>query len=87
LAAIGRVASQPEGTLSRKNELRRIRWEQIDLDSRLIRLSAAQTKGKKPRSLPIYGDMRRWLEQQREPARRDRYGCSTVRTTALSTIT
>src|SRR5581483_987629 len=53
-------------TGARKNELRRARWEQIDFDSRLIRLEARQTKGKKPRTLPIYGDMRRWLEHQRD---------------------
>lgn len=53
-------------TGARKNELRRIQWEQVDFESRLIRLSAAQTKGKKARTLPIYGDMRRWLERQRD---------------------
>jgi integrase len=47
------------------NELRRIRWEQVDFDSSVIRLPASQTKTKKPRTLPIYGDMRRWLEHQR----------------------
>jgi integrase len=31
----------------------------------MIRLPASQTKTKKPRTLPIYGDMRRWLEHQR----------------------
>jgi len=51
---------------ARKNELRRIRWEQVDTQAGLIRLSAAQTKGKKPRTLPIYGEMSRWLERQRE---------------------
>jgi hypothetical protein len=52
-------------TGARKNELRRIRWEQVDFDGSLIRLPASQTKTKKPRTLPIYGDMRRWLELQR----------------------
>ncbi|MBM3746650.1 MAG: site-specific integrase [Acidobacteria bacterium] len=51
---------------ARKNELRRIQWPQVDLHASLIRLSADQTKGKRPRTLPIYGDMRRWLERQRE---------------------
>jgi len=61
-------------TGARKNELRRIQWEQVDVEAGLIRLSAGQTKGKKPRTLPIYGDMRRWLERQREscPAARSR---------------
>jgi integrase len=53
-------------TGARKNELRRIRWEQVDFEGGLILLSAAQTKGKKARVLPIYGDMRRWLDHQRE---------------------
>jgi integrase len=53
-------------TGARKNELRRIRWEQVDFESGLIRLEAGQTKTKRPRALPIYGDMRRWLKQQRE---------------------
>lgn len=53
-------------TGARKNELRRIEWPQVDLPGGLIRLSAGQTKTKRPRTLPIYGDMRRWLETQRE---------------------
>jgi integrase len=52
-------------TGARKNELRRIRWPQVDFDGGAIRLPASQTKTKKPRTLPIYGDMRRWLEHQR----------------------
>lgn len=55
-------------TGTRKGELRKIRWEQVDFEARLIRLIAAQTKGKKPRTLPIYGDMERWLRVQRETA-------------------
>jgi integrase len=38
----------------------------VDVEVGLIGLFAAQTKGKKARTLPIYGDMPRWLEQQRE---------------------
>jgi integrase len=53
-------------TGARKNELRRIEWSQVDLNAGLIRLPASQTKNKRPRTLPIYGDMRRWLERQRE---------------------
>ncbi len=51
---------------ARKNELRRIRWEWVDLNAGLIRLPGSVTKNKKPRSIPIYGDMRRWIERQRE---------------------
>jgi integrase len=50
---------------ARKNELRRIEWEQVDLNAGVIRLSASQTKTEKARTLPIYGDMRRWLEHRR----------------------
>jgi integrase len=53
-------------TGARKNELRRIQWPQVDFDAKLIRLSASQTKNKRPRTLPIYGDMTRWLQRQRE---------------------
>jgi integrase len=38
----------------------------VDLNAGLIRLPGAVTKNKKPRTLPIYGDMRRWIEQQRK---------------------
>jgi integrase len=53
-------------TGARKNELRHIRWDQVEFENELIRLSASQTKGKRARALPIYGEMRRWLEHQRE---------------------
>lgn len=52
-------------TGARKNELRRMQWEQVDFEGGVIRLPASQTKTKKARTLPIYGDMRRWLENQR----------------------
>jgi integrase len=60
---------------TRKGELRKIRWEQVDLDARVIRLEAAQTKGKTARTLPIYGDMEGWLRYQwdRKPV-----GCAWV---------
>jgi integrase len=52
---------------ARKGELRKIRWEQVDFDAATIRLSAGQTKGKRARTIPIYGDMERWLRvQERE---------------------
>jgi integrase len=52
-------------TGARKNELRRIQWDQVDFGAEAIRLPASQTKTKKARTLPIYGDMLRWLEHQR----------------------
>jgi integrase len=56
---------------SRKNELRRIEWPQVDWEGGAIRLPGGQTKNKKPRTLPIYGDMRRWLEHQRATCPKD----------------
>jgi integrase len=53
-------------TGARKGELRSIQWPQVDFAAGLIRLPADQTKNKHPRTLPIYGDMRRWLEHQCE---------------------
>jgi integrase len=55
-------------TGARKNELRRIKWDQVDFDAWVIRLSAGQTKGKQARTLPIYGDMQSWLHKQQESA-------------------
>jgi integrase len=51
---------------ARKGELRKIQWSQVDFDTAVIRLSAGQTKGKKARTLPIYGDMERWLRFQQQ---------------------
>ena len=51
---------------TRKGELRRIKWSQVDFEAQCIRLQAAQTKGKKARELPFFGDMEHWLEWQRE---------------------
>jgi integrase len=53
---------------TRKGELREIRIEQVDLDAKVIRVEKRQTKGKKPRTLPIYGEMERWLRQQIDSA-------------------
>jgi len=49
---------------NRLGELRKLRWTQVDLEAREIRVEKAQAKGKKPRTLPIYGDMVEWLEWQ-----------------------
>ena len=55
-------------TGARKGELRKIKWPQVDFESRMIRLEGRQTKGKRPRALPIYGDMENWLRKQLETA-------------------
>jgi integrase len=44
---------------AREGELLKIQWSQVDLDASVIRLTGGQTKGKKARSLPIYGEMER----------------------------
>jgi integrase len=49
----------------RAGELRKLRWTQVDLDAREIRLTASQTKGKRPRTAPIYGDLLPALSHQK----------------------
>lgn len=46
---------------NRLGELRALRWEQVDLERKEIRLNPTQTKNKKGRVLPIYGEMLQWL--------------------------
>lgn len=41
----------------RKGELLALRWDQVDWDAGLIRLDAGQTKAKRSRAVPIYGEM------------------------------
>jgi integrase len=41
----------------RSGELRKLQWSQVDLETREIRLAASQTKGKRPRTVPVYGDL------------------------------
>jgi integrase len=59
------------------------------VENGIIRLEATQTKNKRPHVLPIYGDMRRWLEHQRQtaPPGSVRDGFFTACTIAPSTIT
>jgi len=45
-------------------ELRKLQWEQIDLAAGEIRLLRSQTKGKRARTVPIYGDMKEWFDLQ-----------------------
>jgi integrase len=49
----------------RIGELRKVEWPQVDLKAGEIRLEKKQTKGKRPRTIPIYGEMRPWLEMQK----------------------
>ena len=49
---------------ARKGQLRLTKWEQIDWDANLIRFPGVQTKAGKQHTVPIFGDMRRWLDEQ-----------------------
>jgi integrase len=48
----------------RKGELFKIGKEQVDLRAGEVRLNPGETKNAEGRVLPIYGDMRPWLEMQ-----------------------
>lgn len=50
---------------TRKGELLKIRWSQVDLAEGLIVLSPFDTKNKTGRALPVYGDMVEVLKEQR----------------------
>src|SRR6516165_9184885 len=46
----------------RRGEILKLRWDQVDWDANLIRLEKKQTKGKKARKAPLYGELRAWFE-------------------------
>jgi integrase len=46
----------------RRGEILNLRWHQVDWNENLIRLEKRQTKGKKARIAPLYGELRAWLE-------------------------
>jgi integrase len=48
----------------RKGELLKLRRDWVDLDEGLIFVEGRVTKNRKPKTAPIYGDMRPWLEKQ-----------------------
>lgn len=50
----------------RRGELLLLKWPQVDLVEGVIRLRKKQTKGKKDRVAPIYGDMREYLRMALE---------------------
>jgi integrase len=50
---------------SRKGELQKIKWDQVNLATKLITLYPSQTKNKTGRGLPIYGDMMDALKEQK----------------------
>jgi integrase len=59
----------------RLGELRKLRWDQVDFDAGKITLEREQTKAKEGRVLPFYGDVREWLERQREYCHGTRVFC------------
>jgi len=48
----------------RVGTLRKLEWEQVDLNAGEIRLLKKQVKQKRAHTVPIYGDMRAWLDMQ-----------------------
>jgi integrase len=55
---------------TREGELIKLQWSEVDLDKNEILLKRYTTKSKKPRVLPIYGEMKQFLTMAKE--RRDR---------------
>src|SRR5215831_15257454 len=50
----------------RRGELRKIQWSQVDLKAKEIHLIGRQTKNRRPRTVPIYGEMGQWLEMAKQ---------------------
>jgi len=46
----------------RRGEILNLRWDQVDWRHNVIRLEARQTKNKRARVAPLYGELRAWLE-------------------------
>lgn len=46
----------------RRGEILQLRWDQVDWQHNVIRLERRQTKSKKARVAPLYGELRGWLE-------------------------
>jgi len=62
---------------NRLGELRKLIWNQVDLAAAEIRVEKRNAKGKRPRTLPIYGEMDHWLRWQRERCKGERVFCWT----------
>jgi integrase len=46
----------------RRGEILNLRWDQVDWRHNVIRLEAKQTKGRRARVAPLYGELRAWLD-------------------------
>jgi integrase len=62
----------------RLGELRDLEWPQVDLLGGEIRLAGSQTKTSQPRTVPIYGEMRPFLEVAFENRNKNYPECSWV---------
>jgi integrase len=49
----------------RKGEILSLKWEQVDLENRIIRLDPGTTKNDEPRVIPVTGDLLEMLKSQR----------------------
>ncbi len=49
----------------RKGEILSLRWDQVDLSERLVRLHAGTTKNDEPRVIPVAGELHEMLEEQK----------------------
>lgn len=59
----------------RRGEILQLRWDQVDWQHNVIRLERKQTKSKKARIAPLYGELRGWLEMARS---KQDAGCSFI---------
>ena len=50
----------------RSGEILRLHWDQVDVEKKVVRLEIKQTKGKKARIAPIYGDLLGYLEMAKQ---------------------
>ena len=48
----------------RLGELRRLEWDWVDMEAETIRIPRKAAKTKQPRTVPIYGDMKPYIEAQ-----------------------
>jgi integrase len=60
---------------TRRGEILKLRWDQVDWTKNLIRLEKKQTKSKQARVAPLYGELRAWLDIAEVSRSRD---CPTI---------
>ena len=65
-------------TGARVGELKRIQWRQINWDRSIVELKPKTTKNREGRWIPIWGDMREYLERQKAIRDRDFPDCPWV---------